>query len=440
MEYPHAHKHERLCLSALMRGGYEARRTALEELTPSMFDRYEKLAQTAFRLAENGRPDVETVAAALEDERPAREIAELRCAPMQMAEYASRVRSAYVKRTLFTQLDGLVERTLSDEAGDDLLEDAEKFVLGLGRETAPVDAHRLSDLTDGAMKAIEAGMQSTVTGVPTGFYGLDEFTRGWQPSDLIIIAGRTSMGKTSFTLSACLRAARDMPVAFVSLEMSKDRLTKRLLGMEARVSTEKTHYTDAELAKLQKAKQKLDSLDFHIIDTPGLTHRRILSILRRMQAEEGIALAAVDYVQKVQPPAKGGYNSRHDYLTDIAHGLKDGAKELDIPILLVSQINRGVEHRSDKRPMMSDLRESGSLEEAADLVCLLYRPEYYGETEDVDTGESLKGVAEFIIGKNRNGPTGKTKLAFVEEHAAFENLERARNGNAAPVPANHSPF
>ncbi len=260
----------------------------------------------------------------------------------------------------------------------------------------------------------------SLPGITCGFYDLDAMTGGFQRSDLIIVAGRPSMGKTSFVLNVARNIAglHKLPVAVFSLEMSKDQLMQRMLSTEARVSSQKLRsgqrILPQEWEQVGHGIAHLSALPIFIDDSPNISVNEIRSAARKLQAEQGGALGAIviDYLQLME----GSGKERVQVLSKITRALKGLARELNVPVLALSQLSRNVEGRTDKRPMMADLRESGSIEQDSDLVLMLYRPEYYDKnTED-------RGIAEVIISKHRNGPVGTVKLLFEPEFTQFRNL------------------
>ena len=264
--------------------------------------------------------------------------------------------------------------------------------------------------------------------VPTGFYELDEMLGGFQKSDLVIIASRPSMGKTALALTLARNAAIDhkIPVGIFSLEMSTMQLIIRMLCAEGRLNAHLVRtgkLPSEEGVKLSKNAHRLIEAPIFVDDTPAQSVLEIRAKARRLKAEKNVGMIIIDYLQLMQGPAKA--ESREREISHISRSLKSLAKELNIPVIALAQMNRAVEARTDKRPQLSDLRESGSIEQDADVVTFLYRPEYYGIKTDHE-GNSLEGVTEVIIGKQRNGPTGEVKLAFIKEYARFENLAHAR--------------
>ena len=290
----------------------------------------------------------------------------------------------------------------------------------------------MRDVVKEAFTEIEALYQKDeqITGVPSGFIDLDDMTAGWQPSDLIVVAARPGMGKTSFTLNMAAHAAiqRNIPSAFFSLEMSNVQLAIRMLCSEARINQSnlrKGSMTEQEWARLIKAAGTLSEAPIYLDDTPGLPIMEFRSKARRLKAEHDIEIIFVDYLQLMtgtQHSRSSG--SREQEISEISRNLKGVAKELEIPIIALAQLNRGVEQRSDKRPKISDLRESGAIEQDADLISFIYREEMYDEDTEA------QGLAEIIIGKHRNGATGTINLRFFGPHTRFENLAHDGDGYA----------
>lgn len=267
--------------------------------------------------------------------------------------------------------------------------------------------------------------QISLPGIPSGFYDLDAFTSGFGRSDLVIIAGRPAMGKTSFALNIALNIAKQehLPVAVFSLEMSREQLVTRLLAAEAKIDSNRLRsgkLSQTDFDPLARAVGSLSGLPLYIDDTANLSVTQMRSQLRRLQAQnkENLGLVLLDYLQLMEG---SGSDNRVQELSRITRSLKGLARELNCPIISLSQLSRGVEQRTNKRPMLSDLRESGSIEQDADLVIMLYRDEYYNpDTKD-------PGIAEILIVKHRNGPTGVAKLIFKPEYTQFLNLEKRNN-------------
>ena len=287
----------------------------------------------------------------------------------------------------------------------------------------------LSDLVDSALDTVEKLQQfkSLVTGVPTGFYDLDHKTSGMQPSDLVIIAARPSMGKTSFVINMAQNAALEhgKTVGIFSLEMSKEQLFMRMLTSEARVDSQRLRQgmlLERDLPAIAQAAEKLSMAKIFIDDSASIGVLEMRAKARRLKAEHGLDMLVIDYVQLMQ--GRGRFENRQQELTSISRSLKGLAKELHVPVLILSQLSRAPDARADHRPQLSDLRESGALEQDADVVMFIYREDRYKGPEDQDTGE-----AEIIIAKQRNGPVGTVKLAFISDYTRFENLERGGGGD-----------
>jgi replicative DNA helicase len=265
-----------------------------------------------------------------------------------------------------------------------------------------------------------------ITGVPTGFYDLDRMTSGFQAGDMIVLAARPSMGKTALAVNIAEHVALNegLPVAVFSMEMGASQLAVRIVGSIGRI--DQTHLrtgklTDEEWPRLTEAIEKLRNVSLHIDETPGLTSSELRANARRLARQCGkLGLIVVDYLQLMSGSSSDGEN-RATELGEISRGLKMLAKELQCPVIALSQLNRSVETRTDKRPMMSDLRESGAIEQDADVIMFIYRDDYYNK----DSKEP--GVSEIIIGKQRNGPTGTVKLAFIKNLTRFESLAMGSN-------------
>ena len=260
-----------------------------------------------------------------------------------------------------------------------------------------------------------------ITGIPSGFDEFDDITTGFQPSELIVIAGRPGMGKTAFCMSIAqyIAVLKNIPVALFSLEMSKSQLVQRMLCSEARVDAHnlrKGRLAESDWPTLSMAAGRLASAPIFIDDTAGITCLEIRAKARRLKAQHELGLVIIDYLQLIT--SSGRVENRQQEISEISRSLKGLARELNVPIIAVSQLSRAVEQRIERRPRLSDLRESGAIEQDADLVVFLYREEYY------KTKTEKKGIAEVIISKQRNGPTGQIDLAFVKEYAKFENLAR----------------
>ncbi len=338
--------------------------------------------------------------------------------------YAKIVRQKSILRKLITSSTQIISKaSQSEEEIEEILDFAEKTVFSIAEHQIKQSFYSLKDILKSTFKQIETlyERKELITGVPTGFTDLDELTSGFQPSDLIICAGRPSMGKTAFCLNVVQYAAAeaDIPSAFFSLEMSKEQLALRLLCAEARVDNHKLrsgYVAESEWGKLSLGAGKLSEAKIYIDDTPGITVMEMRAKSRRLQAEHGLGLIVIDYLQ-LMSGSKSRSDSREQEISEISRSLKALAKELHVPVIALSQLNRRLEDRVDKRPHMADLRESGAIEQDADVILFIYRDEvYHPDSED------SKGKAEIIIGKQRNGPTGDVKLAFIHEYTRFENI------------------
>jgi len=317
-----------------------------------------------------------------------------------------------------------------DEA-DRLIDEAEKMLLELGSRRSSSGFSPLDRVLVEIFKIIEDRFRNKgkISGVYSGFNDLDRLLCGMQSGDLIIVAGRPAMGKTSFGMTVAHQAALGgkVPTAVFSLEMSKAQLVQRLLCAEAMVDMQKVrsgYLGETDWNKLVEAASRLSGAPLFIDDTPGLSVRQLRAKARRLKAEKGLGLIVIDYLQLMQGGARS--ENRQQEIADISRSLKAMAKDLEVPVIALAQLSRSVEQRDKKRPIMSDLRESGSLEQDADIVMFIYREEYYKP----DTEK--RGIAEIIVAKQRNGPTGSVELAFLKEYTRFMNL--ARNQEDLPPP------
>jgi len=337
--------------------------------------------------------------------------------------YAKIVRQKAVLRSLIHSATEIAARAATaQEDVEDILDFSEKTIFSIAENQIKPSFHPLKAILKTTFKDIERlyEKKQLVTGVPSGFFDLDAMTSGFQPSDLIIVAGRPSMGKTAFCLNIAQHAAAEanVPTAIFSLEMSKEQLALRLLCAEARVDNHRLRsgfIAENEWAKLAMAAGKLAETSIFIDDTPGNTVFEMRAKARRLKAEHNLGLIIVDYLQ-LMSGSRSRADSREQEISEISRSLKALAKELGVPVIALSQLNRRVEDRVDKRPHMADLRESGAIEQDADVILFIYREEvYHPDSEDA------KGKAEVIIGKQRNGPIGDIKLAFRSEYTRFEN-------------------
>ena len=347
-------------------------------------------------------------------------------------EYHARIiAEKSLMRKMIETMTGLIGQAY-DPSTDafELLDDSEREIFHISDSQLRKPASSLNDILKGTLANLEAvhGREGGITGVPSGFTRLDDMTGGWQKTDLIIIAARPSMGKTAFSLAMARNAAMHPElttgVAIFSLEMGSHQLAQRLLTSEARVDAQSARtgrLRDEDWPNLAKAAGRLSAAPIYIDDTPGLGILELRAKCRRLKAEHDIGLVIVDYLQLMHGSTSGRTN-REQEIAQISRSLKGLAKELDLPVIALSQLSRAVESRGgDKRPQLSDLRESGSIEQDADVVAFIYRAERYGITVD-ENGQSTEGMGEIIIGKQRNGPIGSVQLAFVNQYARFENL------------------
>lgn len=332
------------------------------------------------------------------------------------------------RRLIEVSTQTVTEAYESGLAGDDLVDEAENRIFEINKKRSGVGFTRIKELLWTTMERIDArnAAGESITGVSSGFKDLDELTTGFQKSDLVIIAARPSMGKTAFVLNIAQNAALDhnTPVAFFSLEMSKDQLVQRLLTSEARVDAQrlrKGRLQDEDFVRLGRAAGLLSHAPIWIDDTPGLGLLEMRAKARRLVKDEGIRMVIVDYLQLMHGPSD--MENRQQEISYISRSLKGLARELDVPVVALSQLSRAPEQRTgeNKRPQLSDLRESGAIEQDADIVMFIYRPEVYEQpgTTDKD-GNSIEGRAEIIIGKQRNGPIGKVDLYFNKAFTRFE--------------------
>lgn len=345
-------------------------------------------------------------------------------------EYHSKILiQKWIQRELI-RISGEISNQAFDLSIDafELLDDAEKKLFAVKNDSIKKNYDTIENLIHKAITQIESlkDHQDGLTGVASGFTALDRITAGWQKSDLVILAARPGMGKTAFVLSMARNAAVDfnVPVAIFSLEMSSVQLVTRLISGETQLKGEQLktgNLKDFEWEQLNVRVQKLSEAPIYIDDTPQLTIFDLRAKARRLKSNRGIELLIVDYLQLMRGDESNKLGNREQEISYISRNLKALAKELDIPIIALAQLSRAVEQRPDKRPLLSDLRESGSIEQDADMVGFIYRPEYYGYKDD-DQGNDITGMAEIIIAKHRNGPTATARLRFRGEYAKFEDL------------------
>ncbi len=347
--------------------------------------------------------------------------------------YAEIVRERSILRKLVSASDEIATNAFNPQGKPvaKILDEAEQKIFNIGEEGSRMKQGfqgmdtLVVELLDRVQEMADNPMD--ITGVPTGFYDLDRMTSGFQAGDMVVLAARPSMGKTALAINIAEHVALNegLPVAVFSMEMGASQLAVRVVGSIGRI--DQTHLrtgklTDEEWPRLTEAIEKLRNVSLHIDETPGLTTSELRANARRLARQCGkLGLIVVDYLQLMSGSSSDGEN-RATELGEISRGLKMLAKELQCPVIALSQLNRSVETRTDKRPMMSDLRESGAIEQDADVIMFIYRDDYYNK----DSKEP--GVSEIIIGKQRNGPTGTVKLAFIKNLTRFESLAHGGGG------------
>ncbi|WP_297334974.1 replicative DNA helicase [Algoriphagus sp.] len=352
-------------------------------------------------------------------------------------EYHARIITEQSIKREMIRIASDIQRDAFEETTDvfELLDKMEQSLFEISEKNIRKNYSDMKSIMREAIAEMEAkkDQKDGLTGVPSGFTALDRVTSGWQKSDLVIIAARPAMGKTAFVLSVLRNAAVDhnKPVAIFSLEMSSVQLVNRLIASEAELDSEKIKkgsLAEHEWAQLVHKTAKLSKAPLFVDDTPALSILELRAKCRKLKAQHDIQMVVVDYLQLMSgDTGKGGAGNREQEIASISRALKKIAKELSIPVIALSQLSRAVETRGgDKRPQLSDLRESGSIEQDADMVMFLYRPEYYGITEDEDHNSTL-GVGEVIIAKHRNGSLENVKLRFIGKYTKFTDLDNFGN-------------
>jgi len=417
--------------------------TVLELLETSDFysEAHRKIFSSIVELSNRNEPcDLITLSNILKDQKRIEQVGGTAYLASLVDNVPSAVNIAYYakiikEKSILRRLIGTATEILnkSCDAGmdiDSVLDEAEHAIFEISENKIRPSFYPIRDIIKDSFKTIERlyAKKELVTGVATGFDKIDDITSGLQKSDLIIIAGRPSMGKTAFALNIAQYAALEMgvPVAIFSLEMAKEQLATRMLAAEARVDSQrlrKGFLGETDWPKLTTAAGRLSEAPIYIDDTPAITAIEMKAKSRRLKAENGLGLIILDYLQLMR--GNSSRDSREQEISEISRSLKALAKELSVPVIALSQLNRKVEDRTSRRPQMADLRESGAIEQDADLIAFIYRDEVYNRSDD----NPEKGIAEIIIGKQRNGPTGTVKLAFQEKYTRFENLARIDEGN-----------
>jgi replicative DNA helicase len=434
---PHHAEAEQAVLGGILLDN-QALNAVLEILTRSDFynEGHRKIFDAIVDLSDRGEPcDIVTLSSNLKDRQTLELVGGMAYLSLlvenitsaaNIAYYARIVKEKAILRDLITTATEILHKTYN--AGTDIdsvLDEAEQAIFEISENKIRPSFHKIKDIVKDNFRELEriAERQDLITGVPTGFDKLDEITSGLQRSDLIIIAGRPSMGKTAFALNIAQNAALNsgVSVAIFSLEMSKEQLVFRMLSSEAKVDSQrlrKGFLGETDWQKLVKSCGDLSEASIYIDDSPAITVLEMKAKARRLKAETGLGLVILDYLQLMRGSAYK--ESREQEISEISRSLKALAKELSVPVIALSQLNRKVEDRTNRRPQMADLRESGAIEQDADVIAFIYRDEVYNKADD----NPEKGIAEIIIGKQRNGPTGTVKLAFLEKYTSFENLSR----------------
>lgn len=414
----------------------EALHTALEILKPEDFYKtaHQRIFQTMLDLYEKGEPvDLVTVTAELQDQKVLEEVGgvtyltNLASAVPTAAnvEYYARIveEKSLLRRLIRTATKIANDGYTREDDVEEIIADAERYILELSQNRNRSGFIPIRDILVETYERIEflSQRREEITGIPSGYPDLDRMTSGFQRSDLIILAARPSVGKTAFALNVAqnVAARAGESVAIFSLEMAASQLVQRMLCAEGNIDAQKlrTGWLDEDdWQKLTMAIGTLGRAPIYIDDTPGITVQEIRAKCRRLQAEHGLGMVLIDYLQLIHSRSRG--ENRQQEVSEISRMLKGMARELNVPVMALSQLSRSVEQRQDKRPMMSDIRESGSIEQDADIVAFLYRDDYYNrESENNNT-------VEVIIAKQRNGPTGTVELAFLKEYNKFVSLDR----------------
>ena len=350
-----------------------------------------------------------------------------------VSAYAQIIKDKSLLRKIIHKSKGFIDRAQKEDFTkmEHFVDSIESEIFGLGRDRGISDLIPVNDLVSEGLKKLENLFHKkiSVTGVPSGFHDLDDLTSGFQLSELIVLAARPSMGKTALSLNIALHnALNKKKVAFFSLEMAREQVLLRLLSSLSKINLSRLvngQVGDHAWSRLIASAARLSETKLFIDDSSPLSPYEIRAKARRMKAREGLDLLIVDYLQLMQLAEPG--ETREREVSEISRLLKAFAKELAIPIIALSQLNRGVESRSNRRPILSDLRESGAIEQDADVIAMLYREDYYEEGEGA-------GVAEVIVNKHRNGPTGTVKLKWVPEYGSFED-QVEREGLSVPAPS-----
>ncbi|WP_377887224.1 replicative DNA helicase [Alkalihalobacillus sp. R86527] len=422
----------------------DALTTATEVLQSEDFYRaaHQKIFSVMIELSEKGEPvDLVTVTSELQDRSLLEEIggvsylSDLANSVPTAAnvEYYSKIveEKSILRRLIRAATDIASDGYAKENKIENLLSEAEKSIMEVSQRKNTGAFISIKDVLVDAYDNIEMLQNNTgdITGIPTGFSELDRMTAGFQRNDLIIVAARPSVGKTAFALNIAQNVATktDENVAIFSLEMGAEQLVMRMLCAEGNIDAQRLRtgaLTGDDWQKLTMAMGSLSNAGIYIDDTPGIRVGDIRAKCRRLKQEKGLGMILIDYMQLIR--GDGSTENRQQEVSEISRSLKGIARELEVPLISLSQLSRGVESRQDKRPMMSDIRESGSIEQDADIVAFLYRDDYY------DKESENKNIIEIIIAKQRNGPVGTVELAFVKEYNKFVNLERRHDESDIP--------
>jgi replicative DNA helicase len=417
---------------------------ASELLIPEDFYRasHQKIYNAMLELSDKGEPvDLVTVTSELADANLLEEVGGVSYlsdlansvpTAANIEYYGKLVEEKSILRRLIRTATGIAQDGYSrEDEVEVLLNEAEKTIMEVAQRKNAGAFQNIKDVLVQTYDNIELlhDRKGDVTGIPTGFMELDKMTAGFQRNDLIIVAARPSVGKTAFALNIAQNVATktDENVAIFSLEMGADQLVMRMLCAEGNIDAQRLRtgsLTPEDWGKLTMAMGSLSNSGIYIDDTPGIRVSEIRAKCRRLKQEAGLGMILIDYLQLIQ--GSGRSDNRQQEVSEISRTLKELARELKVPVIALSQLSRGVEQRQDKRPMMSDIRESGSIEQDADIVAFLYRDDYY------DKESENKNIIEIIIAKQRNGPVGTVSLAFVKEYNKFVNLERRFDDEGVP--------
>ncbi|PTM56880.1 replicative DNA helicase [Desmospora activa] len=408
--------------------------TVTERLRPEDFYRqaHQRLLQVMIDLSEQGEPvDLVTITSALQDRKSLDEVGGVpylteligTVPTAANVDYYAQIveEKAILRRLIRTATEIATSGYSGAEEVAHVIDQAEKKILEISQRRMSKGFVPIKEVLMETFERIESlhYNQGKLTGVPSGYSDLDRMTAGFQPSDLIILAARPAMGKTAFSLNVAQNVAvrANKPVAIFNLEMSAPQLVQRMLAAEGNIDAQvfrNGHLGDEDWEKLTMAISTLSEAPIFIDDTPGITVFDIRAKLRRLQAEQDLGLVLIDYLQLIEG---SGRDSRQQEISEISRSLKLLARELHVPVIALSQLSRAVEQRQDKRPMLSDLRESGSIEQDADIVSFLYRDDYYNEESE------KKNIIEVILAKHRNGPVGKVELLFLKNYNKFLSLD-----------------